>query len=103
MAVAFRSVPATTRDWPAAAAMAEPLGEGGGSALLVVACGGVAVMALLLSGWGGPLKWLAGSLATRGRMAFGCCFPVSAFRLQLKAKTSNLFPECSIHFSAPES
>ena len=82
---------------------AEPLGEGGGSALLVVACGGVAVMALLLSGWGGPLKWLAGSLATRGRMAFGCCFPVSAFRLQLKAKTSNLFPECSIHFSAPES
>src|ERR1700735_1460701 len=30
---------------------AEPLGEGGGSALLVVACGDVAVMALLLSGW----------------------------------------------------
>ena len=38
---------------------AEPLAEGGGS-VLVLPCGGVSVMTLLLSGWGGPLnRWPA--------------------------------------------
>jgi len=61
-------------------------GRGGGAELLteragsVVSCGaGVAVMTLLLSGWGRAAESLAGSLADPGllRAVFGCCFPVS--------------------------
>src|SRR5580693_4187834 len=82
---------------------AEPLGEGGGSVLLVVACGGVAVMALLLSGWGGPQNdWpapLRPGAAWPSAAAYRCLFS----RLHLKDKTSNSFQEYSIHFFGPES
>jgi hypothetical protein len=77
---------------------AEPLGEGGGS-VLVVPCGaGVSVMALLLRFFESEseaAETLAGSVADLGllrglRLLLSRC-PV--FRLPLKDKTSNLIPE----------
>ena len=58
---------------------AEPLTEKGGSARVVSRGAGVAVTALLLSGWGQAAESLAGSLADPGllRAVFGCCFPMS--------------------------